>query len=58
MKVSPTGLREVVLYLTAVTHLDSFSRGVLEPKDLIYFLSIVVLGLYATHRAVEAHRWS
>jgi ABC-2 type transport system permease protein len=51
-------LRDIVLYLTAVTHLDSFSRGVLEPKDLLYFLSIVVLGLYATHRAVEAHRWS
>jgi ABC-2 type transport system permease protein len=50
--------REVVLYLTAVTHLDSFSRGVLEPKDILYFLSIIVLGLFATHRAVEAHRWS
>jgi ABC-2 type transport system permease protein len=50
--------REFVLYLTAVTHLESFSRGVVEPKDLVYFLSIVLLGLFATHRAVEAHRWS
>jgi ABC-2 type transport system permease protein len=51
-------MREVITYLASVSHLDSFSRGILEPKDLIYFLSIVILGLFATHRAVEAHRWS
>ena len=50
--------RETVLYLTSVSHLDSFSRGVLDLKDLAYFLSVVILGLFATHRAVEAHRWS
>ena len=50
--------REVVIYLSSVSHLDSFSRGVLDLKDLVYFASVVVFGLFATHRAVEAHRWS
>ena len=51
-------MREVVTYLSSVTHLDSFSRGTLDLKDVLYFLSICALGLFATHRAIEAHRWS
>ena len=50
--------RELVTYLSSVSHLDSFSKGTIELKDLIYFLSICALGLFATHRAIEAHRWS
>src|SRR3954465_2367498 len=50
--------REGVPYLSSVSHLDSFSRGTLDLKDLVYFLSICALGLFATHRAIEAHRWS
>ena len=51
-------VRELVSYLASVSHLDSFSKGTLEVKDVVYFLSICALGLFATHRAVEAHRWS
>jgi ABC-2 type transport system permease protein len=51
-------MREVITYLSSVSHLDSFSRGTLDLKDLVYFLSICALGLFATHRAIEAHRWS
>src|SRR5437868_7292121 len=50
--------REVVTYLSSVSHLDSFSRGTVELKDLVYFLSICVVGLFASHRSIEAHRWS
>ncbi len=51
-------MREVVTYLASVSHLDSFSKGTLELKDLVYFLSLIVLGLFLSNRAVEAHRWS
>jgi len=51
-------VREFVTYLASVSHLDSFSKGTLDLKDVVYFLSIIVLGLFATNRAVEAHRWS
>jgi ABC-2 type transport system permease protein len=51
-------VREVVTYLASVSHLDSFSKGTLELKDVVYFLSLVALGLFLSNRAVEAHRWS
>jgi len=50
--------KEVLGYLASVSHLDSFSKGIIDLKDLLYFVSVIALGLFATHRAVEAHRWS
>jgi ABC-2 type transport system permease protein len=50
--------KDVLMYVASVGHLDSFSKGIVDLKDLVYFLSVIVLGLFATHRAVEAHRWS
>ncbi|MCD6112917.1 MAG: ABC transporter permease subunit [Bacteroidales bacterium] len=35
-------------YLSLSTHFDSISRGVIDTKDLIYFLSLIFLGLTST----------
>jgi ABC-2 type transport system permease protein len=51
-------VRDLVTYLSSVSHLDSFSKGTIDLKDIVYFLSLIVLGLFATTRAVESHRWS
>jgi len=41
-------LGSLFAYLSLSTHFDSISRGVIDSKDLIYFLSITFLGLVAT----------
>jgi ABC-2 type transport system permease protein len=51
-------LRELTAGLSASEHLSSFLSGRIELKDVVYYLSFVVLGLYLTDRAIEAHRWS
>ena len=53
---TPIGPADIVFgkYLAAVAILFC----TLALKDVLYFLSVIVLGLFATHRAVEAHRWS
>jgi ABC-2 type transport system permease protein len=51
-------VRDFVTYLASVSHLDSFSKGTVVLSDFVYFVSIIVLGLFATNRAVESHRWS
>jgi ABC-2 type transport system permease protein len=38
----------VFSYMSLSTHFDSISRGVIDSKDLIYFLSIVFVGLVST----------
>jgi len=35
-------------YLSLSTHFESISRGVIDTKDLIYFLSIIFIGLVLT----------
>jgi len=39
-------------YLSIDSHYESITRGVLDTKDLIYFFSIIFLGLFASERAL------
>lgn len=50
--------REILFYLSSVSHLVPFARGMVHLEDLVYSLSIISLGLFLTHRAVEARRWA
>jgi ABC-2 type transport system permease protein len=50
-------LIRIVSYLSIVSHMDSFSRGVIDSKDLIYYLSMIFLGLFLTTRSLESLRW-
>ena len=38
-------------------HLKGFLGGLIRLSDVVYYLSIVVVGLFLTYRVVEAHRW-
>jgi len=53
----PSPWARVLTYLSVVSHNESFSRGVLNSKDAIYFLSITFLGLFFTARSMESLRW-
>lgn len=55
---SEGGAREVLASFASSEHLGPFLQGRIEAKDLVYYLSFVVLGLWLTDRAVEAHRWA
>jgi len=48
---------QVLNYLSIVSHMDSFSRGVIDTKDLIYYFSMIFLGLFLTARSLESLRW-
>ncbi|MBK8704368.1 MAG: ABC transporter permease subunit [Saprospiraceae bacterium] len=44
---------ELFSTLSLSMHFESISRGVIDTKDLIYFLSIVVLGLYLSEISIS-----
>jgi ABC-2 type transport system permease protein len=52
-----TGGAQVVNYLSIVTHFENFSKGVLESKDVIFYLSMIFFSLFLTSRAMESLRW-
>jgi len=49
-------LGEVLNYLSLSSHFDSISRGVIDSRDLIYFLSIIFLGLILTEANLAKKR--
>jgi len=52
-----SGVGKVVSYFSIVEHFDSFSKGVLDSKDIVYYVSAIFIGLFLTARSLEAFRW-
>lgn len=48
---------QVLNYVSIVSHMDSFSRGVIDSKDFVYYLSMIFFGLFLTSRSLESLRW-
>lgn len=48
---------QVVSYLSVLQHFDSFSKGVLDSKDIVFYLSVIFIGLFLTARSLESLRW-
>jgi len=47
----------VLAYLSVSTHMESFTRGTLDSKDAIYYLTLILVGLFLTARSLESLRW-
>jgi ABC-2 type transport system permease protein len=44
-------------YMSVSSHLEGFVRGVVRLTDVVYYLSLIFVGLFLTFRVVEAQRW-
>jgi len=51
------GAASVVSYLSIVTHFENFARGVLDSKDVVFYLSMIFFALFITSRSMESLRW-
>jgi ABC-2 type transport system permease protein len=52
-----SAVAKVVAYMSVLQHYDSFSKGVLDSKDIIYYVSAIFIGLFLTSRSLESLRW-
>jgi ABC-2 type transport system permease protein len=50
-------LGAVMNYVSLNTHFESFSKGVLNSSDLIYYFSVIGILLFVTVRSLETRRW-
>ena len=48
---------EVFRYLSPIDQLQDLLRGIVTVKAITYFLSMIVIGLFLSHRSLEAYRW-
>lgn len=47
---------DVVAAFSVVTHFDGFQRGVIDSRDLAFFLSVIGFALFATGVIIRSHR--
>jgi len=51
-------MKTVLDSLASINHLRNLTTGEIGLKDLVYFLSLMVLGLFLCQRTIESQRWS
>ena len=51
------GMDSVVEYLGINFHYASISRGMVDSRDILYFLSVIAIFLFATKIALEKRKW-
>jgi gliding motility-associated transport system permease protein len=54
--VGPT-MRAVLEALSITSHLEDFTRGILDTKHIVYYLSFITFGLFLTAKSVDSERW-
>jgi ABC-2 type transport system permease protein len=47
---------DTVAAFSVVTHFDGFQRGVIDARDLVFFLSVIGFALFATGVVIRGHR--
>ena len=55
--VMPYYLVPVLSYLGLGTHFESISRGVIDSRDIIYYLSVIGFFLFLNVRSIESRKW-
>jgi gliding motility-associated transport system permease protein len=54
--VGPTA-GAILSYLSITDHFDDFGKGVIDTKHVVYYLSLIVFGLFLTLKSVDTERW-
>jgi ABC-2 type transport system permease protein len=54
----PPWARGVISFISFDTRLASFARGMINTRDVVYFVSITVGCLMASFRALERRKWA
>ena len=52
----PTAAK-ILQYISIIEHLKDFQRGVIDTKDVIFYLSFIFFSLFLTTRVIESRRW-
>jgi len=47
----------VLAYFSVIAHFESFAKGLIDSKDVVFYLSMTLLALFFTARSMESMRW-
>jgi ABC-2 type transport system permease protein len=53
----PHWMSDLLSYVSIKDHMHDFSRGVMDSRQVVFYLSTTIFFLFMTHRVVESRRW-
>jgi ABC-2 type transport system permease protein len=48
---------EAITYLGLMRHFEDLMKGILDLKDVVFYLSFTLFNLFLAHQSVESQRW-
>lgn len=55
--VDSSGARDVIEYISLWNHMQSFSKGIIDTRFLVFDVSLAALFVYLAFRALDGRRW-
>ncbi len=52
----PRSVLGVISYLGAASHFQNISKGIIDSRDILYFLSVIFVGLYGTNLVMQGKK--
>ena len=56
LNISPV-LSELIGYFSAIDHMATFSKGLIDSRPIVYYLSMTALMLYLTLQVFQSRKW-
>ena len=53
----PQPLGDILSYFSLSQHFPSFVRGIVDTRDVVYYISVTAVFLFLTVRSIETERW-
>ena len=50
-------LSQIIEYISLNTHFEDFSKGVIDSKDVMYYLSVIFIFLFLSLNTLESRKW-
>jgi ABC-2 type transport system permease protein len=50
------GLVDAIASISVITHFEGFQRGVLDSRDVLFFISLIGFSLFCTSVILRGHR--
>ena len=54
----PASMASIFEWISVSYHMDSMARGVIDTRDVVFFISLTLFCLMFAFRALERRRWS
>jgi ABC-2 type transport system permease protein len=52
------GISKILIWASLYTRFDNFSKGVIDSRDILFYLGIIVVFFYLNLRSLESRKWS